>query len=117
LASRLHKLAVFNTGVARRTAPIQAVIRDAAASEPVAAELLAWIDRERLESMALHAREAKRSGQLAVSVAECRDVLWSTTDGALWQRLVAGRGWSNRRYSTFLGNLWVSALVDGAQEP
>lgn len=113
LARRLRRLAVFNTAVSRRSAPIMVALRGAAAGDPAAAEMLTEIDRQRLDAMSLHAREAAATGQLAVTRAQCRDILWSTTDGALWHRLVAGRKWSDRRYAEFLGNLWVAALVDG----
>ncbi len=38
-------------------------------------------------------------------------MLWSTTDGTLWHRLVIGRGWTDDRYATWLGRMWVSMLV------
>jgi hypothetical protein len=59
----------------------------------------------------VHAREAAATGQLAVSEEECRDFLWSTTDGILWHRLVHQRAWTDERYAAFLGHLWVGALV------
>jgi AcrR family transcriptional regulator len=115
LARRLRRLAVFNTAVSRRTAPIMVALRGAAASDKSAAAMLTEIDRQRLEAMSLHAREAAATGQLAVTEAECRDILWSTTDGALWHRLVTGRNWADGRYAAFLGDLWVAALVNGAE--
>lgn len=115
LGRRLRRLAVFNTGVSRRTAPLMVALRGAAASDGAAAAMLTEIDRQRLEAMSLHAREAAATGQLAVTEAECRDILWSTTDGALWHRLVTGRNWAGSRYAAFLGDLWVGALVNGAQ--
>lgn len=114
LARRLRRLAVFNTAVSRRTAPIMVALRGAAASDRAAADMLTEIDRQRLEAMSLHAREAAATGRLAVTEAECRDILWSTTDGALWHRLVAGRDWADSRYAAFLGDLWVTAMVNGA---
>jgi hypothetical protein len=57
------------------------------------------------------AAEAASTGQLAVSEAECRDVVWSMTDGMLWHRLVSERGWTNERYAAWLGRLWVHLLV------
>ena len=116
LAPRLRRLAVFNTALSRRTAPIMVALRGAAASDRAAAAMLQEIDRQRLEAMSLHAREAAATGQLAIPQAECRDILWSTTDGALWHRLVSGRNWSDSRYAAFLGNLWVAAMVNGADE-
>ncbi|MEU0793083.1 hypothetical protein ABZ342_23665 [Amycolatopsis sp. NPDC005961] len=86
-------------------------MRGAAASDPAAAAMLAEVDRQRLESMGGHAREAAATGRLAVSEDECRDVLWSTTDGTLWHRLVECQGWSDERYAAWLGRLWVSSFV------
>jgi len=58
------------------------------------------------------AAAAAATGQLAVSEEECRDVVWSTTDGLLWHRLVHERGWSQDRFATWLGLLWIALLVD-----
>jgi AcrR family transcriptional regulator len=116
LTVRLGRLAVVNTAIMRRTAPLRLAVHGAAGGEPAAAALLAEIDRARLDAMGVHARAAAATGQLATSEQECRDVLFATTDGSLWHTLVARRGWSDRRYATWLGRLWVAALVgaDGA---
>jgi AcrR family transcriptional regulator len=90
LVTRLARFAEVNTAIMRRTAPLLRALRGAAASEPAA---------------------AAGSGRLAVSEAECRDVLWSTTDGTLWHRLVVERGWTDDRYATWLGRMWASMLV------
>jgi hypothetical protein len=45
------------------------------------------------------------------SEADCSDVLFATTDGTLWQRLVGDRGWTDERYADWLGTLWVSLFV------
>jgi AcrR family transcriptional regulator len=111
LAVRLANHAVVNTAIMRRTAALHLAIRGAAASDPTAAAMLAEIDRQRLEAMAVHAHAAAATGQLAVSEAECRDVLWSTTDGSLWDQLVQQRGWTDERYAAWLGRLWVSLLT------
>jgi AcrR family transcriptional regulator len=111
LRARLVQHAVVNTAVMRRTARLHLAVRGAAASDPAAAAMLAEIDRQRLEAMAIHARAAAATGQLAVAEEECRDVLWSTTDGSLWHRLVEQRGWPDERYAAWLGRLWVSALT------
>jgi AcrR family transcriptional regulator len=111
LAARLTKHAVINTAIMRRTAALHLAVEGAAASEAVAAAMLVEIDRQRLEAMAVHARAAAATGQLAVSIDECRDILWSTTDGSLWHRLVQRRGWTDERYAAWLGRLWVSLLV------
>ena len=111
LAARLPRHAVITTAILRRTAALHLAVQGAAASEATAAAMLVEIDRQRLDSMAVHARAALATGQLAVSVDECRDILWSTTDGSLWHRLVRQRGWTDERYAAWLGRLWVSLLV------
>ncbi|GHG13892.1 MULTISPECIES: TetR/AcrR family transcriptional regulator [Amycolatopsis] len=111
LRARFAALAVFNTAAMRRTARLHLAVRGAAASEPAAAAMLEEIDRQRLAAMAEHARAAAGTGQLAVPEDECRDVLWSTTDGTLWHQLVERREWSDERYAAWLGRLWAAALL------
>jgi hypothetical protein len=111
LAARLRKHAMVNTAIMRRTAALHLAVRGAAASDRAAAAMLVEIDRQRLDSMAVHARAAAESGQLVVSEEECRDILWSTTDGSLWHTLVEQRGWTDERYAIWLGKLWVSSLL------
>jgi AcrR family transcriptional regulator len=111
LATRLATYATVHTAIMRRTARLHLAVHGAAASDAAAAALLADIDRERLAGMAVHASAAAATGQLAVTEDECRDVLWSTTDGFLWHRLVQQRDWTDERYGTWLGRLWISLLV------
>jgi hypothetical protein len=73
--------------------------------------MLGEMSRQRLAGIAVMAAEAARTGQLAVPEDECRDVVWSMTDGVLWHRLVNERGWSNERFAEWLGRLWVDLLV------
>lgn len=112
LVARLTRFAQVNTTLMRRTAPLLRALRGAAASEPVAAGLVAEADGARLEAMGTHASCAAATGRLAVGEPECRDLLWSTTDGTLWHRLVVERGWTDDRYAAWLGRMWVSMLVE-----
>lgn len=111
LTARLTAFAGVHTTIMRRTAPLRLAVLGAAASEPVAARMLAEIDAARYDAMARHAGAAAATGQLAVTEDECRDVLWSTTDGSLWHNLVVSRGWSDGRYAGWLGGFWVSVLA------
>jgi AcrR family transcriptional regulator len=116
LRARLARFAVVNTAIMRRTARLLLAVRGAAGTDAAAADLLAEIDRARLESLGVHARAAAESGQLAVPEETCRDVLFATTDGSLWLTLVHRRGWSDEHYAAWLGRLWTATLVD-APEP
>jgi AcrR family transcriptional regulator len=110
LATRLRAHAAVMTPVFRRIAPLLVALRGAAGSEPEAAAMLAEFDEQRLDAAEHYARAAADTGQLGVSVTECRDVLAATMDGALWQRLVAESGWSDERFAAWLGRTWTLAL-------
>lgn len=111
LAKRLAMHAAFSTKTATRIAPLLMAMQAAAGAEPAAAEMLAEVGRQRLAGMSVIAREAAATGQLAVSEEDCRDFLWSMTDGTLWHRLVRERGWPEDTYVAWLAQLWVSVLV------
>jgi AcrR family transcriptional regulator len=111
LAKRLVLHAVFSTQTAQRIAPFQLMVQSAAGADPAAAAMLEEIGRQRLVGMTVMAAEAAKTGQLAVSEEECRDVIWSMTDGMLWHRLVNERGWTNERFADWLGHMWVRLLL------
>lgn len=111
LARRLMLHAVFATQTAQRIAPFQLMVQSAAGAEPAAAAMLEEMGRQRLAGMTVMAAEAAETGQLAVSEEECRDLIWSMTDGTLWYRLVRERGWTNEAFADWLGRMWVHLLV------
>ncbi|KAA0235741.1 MAG: hypothetical protein JJLCMIEE_02069 [Acidimicrobiales bacterium] len=111
LAQRLMLHAQFSTQTAQRIAPFQFMVQSAAGTDPAAAAMLEEMGRQRLTGMSVMAAEAAETGQLAVSEEECRDIIWSMTDGMLWHRLVQERGWSNDRFADWLGRVWVDRLV------
>ena len=111
LATRVRRHAVFVTATNRRMSPLVDMLTGAAATEPAAAAMLAeWADR-RINVATKYARAAADTGQLAVSEDHCRDVLYATMDGALWQRLVVERGWTDSQYADWLGRLWVDLVI------
>lgn len=111
LARRLVLHAELSTRTAQRIAPFQLMVQAAAGADEAAAAMLEEMSRQRLAGITVMAEEAASTGQLAVSVDECRDVVWSMTDGMLWHRLVNERGWSNERFAEWLGAMWVDLLV------
>jgi AcrR family transcriptional regulator len=111
LAERLMLHARWSTATARRMTPFARSVQGAAASEPSAAAMAAEMERQRLAGISVMAREAAATGQLKVSEEECRDIVWSMTDGHLWHQLVVERGWTDERYADWLGRTWVAHLV------
>lgn len=111
LVVRLHRHAAVMTPVFRRFVPLHRALEAAAATESSAADLLAEFDAGRRDAAAHYAKAAKKTGQLARSEAECRDIFTATLDGSLWHRLVHETGWSDKRFAVFLGDLWASTLT------
>lgn len=111
LGQRLRTQARLFAQTARRIVPFVLCVQGAASSEPTAAQMLAEMGRQRLSGISVMAAAAVATGQLAVSEDECRDFIWATTDGALWQRLVAERGWSDEKFADWLAQLWIGLLV------
>lgn len=111
LATRVRRHAVFVTATNRRMSGLVDMLTGAAASEPAAAAMLAEWAARRIDVATRYARAAADTGQLAVSEDHCRDVLFATMDGALWQRLVVERGWTDAQYADWLGRLWVDLFV------
>ncbi|MGH9271980.1 MAG: helix-turn-helix domain-containing protein [Ilumatobacteraceae bacterium] len=111
LAKRLMMHATLSTRTAQRIAPFQLMVQSAAGADPAAAAMLEEMGRQRLAGIGVMAAEAARTGQLATSEEQCRDVIWSMTDGMLWHRLVNERSWTNERFAEWLGRMWVALLV------
>jgi AcrR family transcriptional regulator len=111
LAKRFMLHAAMSTATARRMTPLVRAIQGAAGAEPAAAHMLAEMGRQRLAGMSVMAREAARTGQLAVSEEECRDIVWACTDGTMWHQMVVERGWTDEQFATWLGTIWVKTLV------
>ena len=106
LGERIDAHARFVTANNRRSAPLLRAVEGAAGSESGAAELLQIWHTRRIDVATKYAGAAAETGQLAISEDECRDILYATMDGALWQRLVAERGWTDERYATWLASQW-----------
>ncbi len=111
LTRRLMMHAAFFTETAQRIAPFQLMVQAAAGADPAAAAMQEEMGRQRLAGMTVMASDAAATGQLAVSEAECRDLIWSMTDGVLWHRLVNERQWTNEQFADWLGRMWVQVLV------
>jgi AcrR family transcriptional regulator len=111
LAQRFRGLAEFTTAFSRRMSSLVVMLEGATASEPAAAEMLAEWSGRRLDVATRFAANASSTGQLAVPMAECRDILFATMYGDLWRQLVGVRRWSDNRYADWLGDLWVSQFV------
>jgi AcrR family transcriptional regulator len=94
-----------------RTAPVQLLVRDAAATNDDARAVWQQLRREQLEAMTQFARDLDATGQLRVSATTARDLLWTYHSLELYELLVLERGWSRKRYRAFLLDALVAALL------
>ena len=99
--------------VAPRVAPILLLLRDAASGDPLAAALHGELDRRRLKRMSLNARHLVAAGHVrpGLSLAATRDVLWLYSSPELYDLLVRRRRWSVDRYSQFVADAMIAALL------
>ncbi|WP_445161887.1 TetR/AcrR family transcriptional regulator [Mycobacterium sp. Dal123C01] len=95
-----------------RSAPVQLLARDGAASSPDAGEVWKQIRQETLAGMTMFASDLARTGQLGVSAKQARDVLWMYHAPELYELLVLERGWSTTRYGKFLAQALIHALIE-----
>ena len=95
-----------------RSAPVQLLARDGAASSPDAAEVWKQIRQETLTAMTAFASDLARTGQLRVSARQARDVLWTYHAPELYELLVLERGWSATRYGKFIAHALIDALLE-----
>jgi AcrR family transcriptional regulator len=94
-----------------RSAPVQLLARDGAASSRDAAEVWKQIRHETLTAMTMFASDLANTGQLRVSSRQARDVLWTYHAPELYELLVLERGWSAGRYGKFIAHALISALL------
>ncbi len=99
---------------AARVQPVQLMAREAAASDPAAAEVYERIRNDRLGRMVAFAEFLRDSGALraGVTVDEARDVLWTYNSAEIWELLVVKRGWKPARYGRWIGDALVAALLE-----
>jgi len=117
-----QKLRLYGEIIGRgsvRVQPVQFMAREAAASDPAAAEVYDAIRNERLGRMVAFAEFLRDSGALrdGVTVDEARDVLWTYNSAEIWELLVLKRGWKPARYGRWIGDALVAALLGRAAEP
>jgi AcrR family transcriptional regulator len=109
-----QKIAIYVNHLAStmpRSAPVQLLARDGAASSPDAATVWKQIRQETLTAMKMFAADLAKTGQLQVSATRARDVLWTYHAPELYELLVLERGWSAARYGEFITRALINALL------
>jgi AcrR family transcriptional regulator len=94
-----------------RTAPVQLLARDGAASSSDAADVWKQIRSETLTAMTMFASDLADTGELRVSIKQARDILWTYHAPELYELLVFERGWTASRYGKFITLALSDALL------
>lgn len=92
--------------VGMRFAPLHRVAEEAAGSDPGVRALAERGRAQRLTGVRALARLLDSRGALrpGLSVREAADILWLFNDPAVYHRFVLERGWTQKRYRTWLTN-------------
>lgn len=111
-----RKLEMYGEHIAEvnpRVGPLLLVVRDAAASDPGAADVWQQMQTERLVGMTAFGSHLHDGGHLrhGVSADEARDVLWTHNSVEVWDLLVNQRGWTAQRYGAWIGEQLCAALL------
>jgi hypothetical protein len=101
----------LTTEVMPMVAPILLLIRSAATTDPEMAALLAETDAQRRTRMRHNARALRVCLRAGVSLAGATDILWTYSSPDLYDLLVLRGGWSLPRYSRFLVDGMIAALL------
>ncbi|GAA1970036.1 TetR/AcrR family transcriptional regulator [Nocardioides panacihumi] len=97
--------------VAPRVAPILLLVRAAAATDPEMARLLADADRQRLRRMRHNAEALTDHLRTGMSPGEAAEIMWTYSSPDLYDLLVVRRRWTLPRYSRFISEAMINALL------
>jgi AcrR family transcriptional regulator len=109
--AQLRRFARDVTERIERVSPLFAVIVAAAPGEPELAELRSRLHADRLRNMRLLTGALERNGPLRLPAAEAAEVAWALASPELHQLLTGTRGWSRRRYTTWLARSLEALLL------
>lgn len=110
---KLERYAATQPGIHERLARLYQTLAEATAVEPELGSIRDQLEMQRLEGMGRFAQHLRESGALrpGMSVDEARDLLWTLNSHEVHQMLVGKRGWSQKRYRTWLARTLASALL------
>jgi AcrR family transcriptional regulator len=116
---RLRLVAAQARRVKARSGALLEMIRTAASADPEIATLWGDIETKLLDVQRSIVEQLHATGSLATSldVTRATDILWTLNHPAVWQLLVAGRGWTGEEYERWLGDVFCVQLLDAGRAP
>jgi AcrR family transcriptional regulator len=115
-----RKIEIYAKAVAdiqQRLAPLFAALRDAAVTEPEAAEVWREISSRRHANMRKLAVNLRESGGLRndLTLAAAADLLWTMNSAEVYLLLTSDRGWTTKRYERWLADTWRRMLLKSSE--
>jgi AcrR family transcriptional regulator len=99
--------------ILERVAPVFAIMRVAAKTEPDIAELLKNLLEERLRNLATVAQRlsAQKALREDLNVAQAAEIIWTITSPEVFSLLTIDRGWAKDQYVRWLGDALARLLL------
>jgi AcrR family transcriptional regulator len=111
-ADQREQVRLFAVDVVQRLERVGPVLQAlAAAAEPELADLVASVDRDRLEGLRRFVGMLERGGPLRVDGDAAAETVWGLASPELHRMLVVRRGWSRQRYCDWLADTLAAALL------
>ena len=100
-----------------RAGPLIAIVADASRSESELAELLAELHADRLKNLGHLVDALAANRPLRLRNDKAVETVWALTSPELHQLLTRIRGWTRRRYCTWLADSLAALLLQGSRTP
>ncbi len=112
-SAQLDIYAAAITAIQGRLAPLFLALRDAATTEPEAAEVWATVSRRRADNMTHVAADLAATGQLRpdLTIDGVADTLWALNSPEMYVLLTTERGWTPERFRHWLADTWQHVLL------
>ena len=114
VADQREALRLFAADIVQRldrAAPLVTLVGEAARGEPEMAELHDQLHAHRLRNLRVLVDALATSSPLRLSRDAATETVWALTSPELHQLLTRGRGWSARRYRTWLADSLAALLL------
>ncbi len=110
---QIDRIAQVCGEILSRAAPVYAIMRTAASTEPEIQKRIRHLHRERLENMTAFYRQVAANGPLGTGLDEKRagEIVWALTSPELFLLLVTESGWSKEKYSQWLAEILFRMLL------
>jgi AcrR family transcriptional regulator len=110
-ARQLELFAEFITTLNVQVRPVFAVLRDAAASEPEVAEMVATLEKNRMGNMRRSASWFAARGPLRMSTRKAAETVFAIAGPDVGRSLCDELGWSQKQHAAWVADLLKRALL------